>query len=90
MSLPQRECTPASVAQAHRRTAHPAHDGPIRALYKELTDVERFFERAKNGHALTALPVPGVDCVRLHVDRQCSRSSPSRPTERVHRCGVAA
>ena len=46
----------------------PRETARYKALYRERTSVERFFRRAKHGHAMAALRVRGLDRVRLHVD----------------------
>lgn len=67
---PTAECQPRSVwVKADRlHPLIPRGTDRYKALYRERTAVERFFGRAKHGHALAALRVRGLDRVRLHVD----------------------
>lgn len=67
---PEGACKPGSVwVKADRlHPLIPRGTARYKALYRERTSVERFFGRAKHGHALAALRVRGLERVRLHVD----------------------
>lgn len=67
---PTAECAPKSrwVKADRLHPLIPRETARYKALYRERTSVERFFGRAKHGHALAALRVRGLDRVRLHVD----------------------
>jgi hypothetical protein len=67
---PTGDCQPGSrwVKADRLHPLIPRESARYKALYRERTSVERFFGRAKHGHALAALRVRGLDRVRLHVD----------------------